>query len=65
LTLQLRELESHGIISREVFAEVPPRVEYSLTEFGLTLTPVLNAMKEWGDSYLIWQEINGNNKHAE
>lgn len=65
LTLQLRELESHGIISREVFAEVPPRVEYSLTEFGLTLTPVLNAMKEWGDSYLIWQEISDNNKHAE
>ncbi|MGY6240645.1 MULTISPECIES: winged helix-turn-helix transcriptional regulator [Burkholderia] len=52
LTLQLRELESHGIISREVFAEVPPRVEYSLTEFGRTLAPVLNAMKDWGDSYL-------------
>lgn len=56
LTLQLRELESHGIISREVFAEVPPRVEYSLTELGLTLSPVLNAMKEWGDSYLSWHQ---------
>ncbi|TVU90926.1 winged helix-turn-helix transcriptional regulator [Vreelandella titanicae] len=63
LTLQLRELESHGIISREVFAEVPPRVEYSLTELGLTLAPVLNAMKEWGDSYLSWQDTNGNNTH--
>lgn len=61
LTLQLRELESHGIITREVFAEVPPRVEYSLTELGLTLAPVLNAMKEWGDSYICWQEANGNN----
>ena len=63
LTLQLRELESHGIISREVFAEVPPRVEYSLTELGLTLAPVLNAMKEWGDSYLSWQDTNSNNTH--
>ncbi|VTR55739.1 Uncharacterized HTH-type transcriptional regulator yybR [Serratia fonticola] len=48
LTLQLRELESHGIINREVFAEVPPRVEYSLTQYGKTLEPVLHAMKNWG-----------------
>ncbi|WP_281426300.1 winged helix-turn-helix transcriptional regulator [Burkholderia catarinensis] len=52
LTLQLRELEAHGILSRKVFAEVPPRVEYSLTELGHTLAPMLNAMKDWGDSYL-------------
>lgn len=52
LTLQLRELELHGIVTREVFAEVPPRVEYSLTEFGKTLAPVLEAMKKWGDAYL-------------
>lgn len=51
LTLQLRELEEHGVVRREVFAEVPPRVEYSLTEFGQTLTPVLQAMKDWGDAY--------------
>ena len=51
LTLQLRELEEHGIISRKVFAEVPPRVEYSLTDFGRTLEPVLRAMKQWGESY--------------
>lgn len=52
LTLQLRELEAHGIVSRAVFAEVPPRVEYSLTEVGRTLAPVLDAMKHWGDSYV-------------
>ncbi|AOJ41051.1 HxlR family transcriptional regulator [Burkholderia lata] len=52
LTLQLRELEAHGVISREVFAEVPPRVEYSLTEVGRTLAPVLDAMKDWGDGYV-------------
>lgn len=52
LTLQLRELELNGIVTREVFAEVPPRVEYSLTEFGKTLAPVLEAMKKWGDAYL-------------
>lgn len=51
LTLQLRELEAHGIIHREVFPVVPPKVEYSLTEFGRTLGPVLQAMKEWGDIY--------------
>lgn len=56
LTLQLRELEAHGIISRQVFAEVPPRVEYSLTELGFTLMPVLNTMKAWGDSYVAGRE---------
>lgn len=52
LTLQLRELEADGIITRKVFAEVPPRVEYSLTEFGKTLAPVLKAMKKCGDAYI-------------
>jgi len=51
LTLQLRQLEEHGVIRREVFAEVPPRVEYSLTERGKTLAPVLEAMKQWGETY--------------
>jgi DNA-binding HxlR family transcriptional regulator len=51
LTQQLRELEDDGIIHREVYAVVPPRVEYNLTEYGLTLLPVLKAMAEWGESH--------------
>jgi DNA-binding HxlR family transcriptional regulator len=48
LTLQLRELEAHDIIERKVYPEVPPRVEYSMTEYGRTLEPILEAMHEWG-----------------
>ncbi len=54
LALQLRELERDGIIYREVFPEVPPRVEYGLTRFGETLTPVLGAMAKWGKA-MGWQ----------
>ncbi|MBI5670609.1 MAG: helix-turn-helix transcriptional regulator [Chloroflexi bacterium] len=52
LTQHLRELEAAGIIHREVYKEVPPKVEYSLTEIGRTLTPVLDTMVEWGTRYL-------------
>jgi DNA-binding HxlR family transcriptional regulator len=52
LTAQLRELERDGIVHREVFAEVPPRVEYSLTARGEALRPVLEAMVSWGTDYL-------------
>ncbi len=48
LTQQLRELEADGVVHREVFREVPPRVEYSLTPFGQSLAPVLSALDEWG-----------------
>lgn len=51
LTTQLRDLESDGIIKREIFAEIPPRVEYSLTEKGRALLPVLEAMKVFGLEY--------------
>ena len=49
LTNQLRALEADGFVKREVYAQVPPKVEYSLTERGLTLAPVLLALKAWGD----------------
>ncbi|WP_109314860.1 winged helix-turn-helix transcriptional regulator [Pseudovibrio ascidiaceicola] len=50
LTRSLRELEEHFIVRREVFAEVPVRVEYSLTKDGLSLIPVLNALSDWGQT---------------
>ena len=52
LTQQLRELESDGIVHREVYPVVPPKVEYSLTEEGRTLAPTLQAMAEWGNAYM-------------
>ncbi len=51
LTAQLRDMEEKGLISRKVYAEVPPRVEYSLTELGKSLSPILDAMREWGENY--------------
>lgn len=52
LTNQLRELENDKIISRKIYAEVPPKVEYTLTEIGKTLNPVLDALKKWGQCYV-------------
>lgn len=51
LTANLRSLEASGLINRRVYAEVPPRVEYSLTETGYSLKPILDAMVEWGTNY--------------
>lgn len=52
LTLQLRELEEQGLIKRVVYAQVPPKVEYSLTKYGETLGPLMNALHEWGENHL-------------
>lgn len=52
LTRQLRELESDQIIERTVYPEVPPKVEYSLTDFGRTLEPILRMLQQWGFDYL-------------
>ena len=52
LTKQLRELERDGIVLRKVYAEVPPKVEYSLTNFGKTLQPILDELETWGNTYL-------------
>jgi len=51
LTAQLRELEASKLINRHVYAQVPPRVEYSLTPLGQSLSPILDAMQHWGNAY--------------
>lgn len=52
LTQQLRQMEVDGLINRRVYAEVPPRVEYSLTELGKTLKPILDEMNKWGIEHI-------------
>ncbi|PKN13195.1 MAG: transcriptional regulator [Deltaproteobacteria bacterium HGW-Deltaproteobacteria-4] len=52
LTQQLRELEANGLIHRQIYAEVPPRVEYSLTDEGRRIVPILELMCQWGQDYL-------------
>jgi DNA-binding HxlR family transcriptional regulator len=51
LTTHLRELEAHGVVHRQVYAQVPPKVEYSLTELGRSLAPLLDLMAQWGEKY--------------
>jgi len=53
LTAQLRDMEEKGLLTRKVYAEVPPRVEYTLTETGYSLKPVLDAMWAWGADYQV------------
>lgn len=57
LTLCLRELESEGIVHREVYKQVPPKVEYSLTEYGQTLKPIVLSLRAWGVDYM--QRLEG------
>lgn len=52
LTMQLRELESDGVINRKVYAEVPPKVEYSISEAGKSLKPIIDSMWHWGNEFL-------------
>ncbi|MEO1449243.1 MAG: helix-turn-helix domain-containing protein [Bacteroidota bacterium] len=52
LTKQLRELERDGILLREIFPEIPPRVVYSLTDFGQSLLPVIESMRDWGRAHM-------------
>ena len=51
LTAQLRQMEESGLLTRTVYPEVPPRVEYTLTELGYSLRPVLEALRDWGEEY--------------
>lgn len=51
LTSQLRQMEENGLLTRTVYPEVPPRVEYSLTDLGYSLKPILDAMSTWGQNY--------------
>ena len=60
LTLQLRELEQQNLIVRTVYAEVPPRVEYAMTDLGRSLMPILSAMRDWGAEYLRSRNLDPN-----
>ncbi|MCI8554726.1 MAG: helix-turn-helix transcriptional regulator [Clostridiales bacterium] len=51
LTAQLRQMEDNGLLTRKAYPEVPPRVEYTLTELGCSLKPILDAMQRWGEEY--------------
>ncbi len=69
LTQQLRELEQDGMINRKVYAQVPPKVEYSLTPLGTTFMPIMEALCQWGQGYerqfapeQTIKQINGSNK---
>ena len=60
LTQQLRELEAQELIHREVFPVIPPKVEYSLTELGRSLMPILVSMRDWGSGYLRKRDLEPN-----
>ncbi|WEK54116.1 MAG: helix-turn-helix domain-containing protein [Candidatus Cohnella colombiensis] len=52
LTMQLRELEYHDIVNRKVYHQIPPKVEYSITEYGQRITPLLQALNDWGMAHI-------------
>jgi DNA-binding HxlR family transcriptional regulator len=65
LTQQLRQMEADKLVQREVYAEVPPHVEYSLTEVGRSLSPILDAMHKWGTEYRMLKGKKGTGKMRE
>jgi DNA-binding HxlR family transcriptional regulator len=65
LTQQLRQMEADNLIKRKIYAEVPPRVEYSLTEIGRSLSPILDVMHEWGTQYQMLNAKKGAGKKPE
>ena len=68
LNMQLNELEKHELVSRKIYPVVPPKVEYSLTEFGQTLIPIITSLGEWGDKYedkLKEVILNSTNSHSD
>lgn len=60
LTQQLRAMEEDGLVDRKVYAEVPPRVEYSLTETGISLKPILDSLYHWGEQYQEKMQVDVN-----
>jgi DNA-binding HxlR family transcriptional regulator len=66
LTQQLRELEYHGIVHREIYRQIPPKVEYSITEYGKGMTTVIQAMHDWGIAHVKHlKELYGEDRSAE
>jgi len=65
LTQQLRQMEQDNLVQRKIYAEVPPRVEYSLTEIGRSLSPILDAMHKWGTKYRMLNGKRGAGKKKE
>ncbi len=64
LTKQLRELEAEDIVERVVYPEVPPKVEYSITEYGKSLQPILEAMHDWGVKHTLHKQKKVKEKHG-
>jgi DNA-binding HxlR family transcriptional regulator len=66
LTSQLRELEYHDIVHRKIYMQIPPKVEYSITEYGQKMTPLLQALVDWGTAHMQHlNELHGENRTVE
>ncbi len=63
LAATLRSLETEGLISRKVYAEVPPRVEYRISDHGETVLPILQAVRAWGHKHLEWKHLEDEENH--